>query len=258
MNVFALLLALLLLQAPGTSSAFNGIWLMDIPSIEGAAPESCSLDRGIFSRGDGASKLSVKADGRFHPVPSDGYVDAIAVTTSGSRKVRELDHYKGKLAYSVAYVVSADGGTLVRKVIEYNKPDGRPIPTTITYRRIGRIVRGASLVSGKWRSAGITTTRANLTETMKLDGNRFSSWRPGGSGYDAPIGGPPVPMKGDAADARAAVDMPNDRTIVVVMSKMEEPTVRMTMTLLPDDRTIDVTARRLSDGVDTRWVLRKQ
>jgi hypothetical protein len=258
MNVLALLPALLLLQTPGTNSGFNGIWLMDIPSSDGAAPESFFLDRGIFSRGDGTSKLSVKADGRFHPVPSDGYVDAIAVTMSGSRKVLELDHYKGKLAYSVAYVVSADAGTLVRKVVEYNKPDGRPIPTTITYRRIGRVVRGASLVSGKWRSTGVTTTRANLTETMKLDGNRFSSWRPGGSGYDATIGGPPVPIKGDAADARATVDMPNDRTIVVTMSGKEEATVRMTMTLLPDDRTIDVTAKRLNDGVDTRWTLRKQ
>jgi len=258
MKALALLPALLLFQTPGTSSAFNGIWLMDIRSSEGAAPESFSLDRNIFSRGDGASKLSVKADGRFHSIPGDGYVDAVAVTMLGSHKVRELDRYKGKLAYSVAYTVSADGGTLVRKVVEYNKPDGRPIPTTITYRRVGRVMRGASLVSGKWRSAGVTTTRANLTETMKLDGNRFSSWRPGGSGYDATIGGPPVRIKGDATDARAAVDMPNDRTIVVVMSKMEEATVRMTMTLLPDDRTIDVIARRLNDGVDTRWTLRKQ
>jgi hypothetical protein len=258
MNVLALLPALLLFQTPGTNSAFNGIWLMDIPSTEGAAPESFSLDRGIFSRGDGASKLSVKADGRFHLVPSDGYVDAIAVTRSGSRKVRELDRYKGKLAYSVAYVVSADGSILVRKVVEYSKPDGRPIPTTITYRRIGRVVRGASLVSGKWRSAGVTTTQANLTEAMKLDGNRFSSWRPGGSGYDATIGGAPVPIKGDAEDARAAVDMPNDRTIIVTTSRKGEATVRTTLTLLPDDRTIDVTARRLNDGVDTRWVLRKQ
>lgn len=258
MNVIAPLPALLLLQTLGTNSAFSGTWLMDIPSSEGAAPESFSLDRGIFSRGDGASKLSVKADSRFHSVPSDGYVDAVAVTMLGSRKVRELDRYKAKLAYSVVYTVSADGGTLVRKVVDYSKPDGRPIPTAITYRRIGRVARGASLVLGKWQSAGVTTTRAHLTETMKLDGARFSSWGPGGSGYDAAIGGSPVPIKGDAADARAAVDMPNDRTIVVTMSRKGEATVRTTLMLLPDDRTIDVTARRLNDGVDTRWVLRKQ
>jgi len=258
MKLLALLPAPFLFQTPGTSSAFNGTWLMDIPSSEGAAPESFLLDRNIFSRGDGASKLSVKADGRFHSIPGDGYVDAVAVTMLGSRKVRELDRYKGKLAYSVAYVVSADGSTLVRKVIDYSKPDGQPIPTTITYRRVGRTVHGASPLSGKWRSVGSTTTRAHLTETIKLDGTRFSSRGPGGSGYDATIGGPPVAMKGDAVNARAAVTMPNDRTIVVVMSQKEEATVRMTMTLLPDDRTIDVTAKRLNDGVDTRWTLRKQ
>ena len=258
MNILAQLPALLLLQTLGTNSAFNGTWLMDVPSNEGAAPESFSLDRGIFSRGDGASTLSVKADSRFHSIPSDGYVDAVAVTLLGSRKVRELDRYKGKLVYYVAYAVSPDGDTLVRKVVDYSKPDGRPIPTTITYRRIGRAVLGASPVSGKWRSAGVTTTRAHLTETMKLDGARFSSWRPDGSGYDATIGGSSVPIKGDAADARAAVDMPNDRMIVVTMSRKGEATVRTTLTLLPDDRTIHVTAKRLNDGVDTRWVLRKQ
>jgi len=119
---------------------------MDIPSSEGAAPESIALDRNIFSRGDGASKLSVKVDGRFHSIPGDGYVDAVAVTMLGSRKVRELDRYQGKLAYSVVYVVSANGDTLTRKVLDYSKPDGRPIPTTMTYRRIGRIMRGASPV----------------------------------------------------------------------------------------------------------------
>lgn len=258
MKVLALLPAPFLLQTPGTSSAFNGTWLMDIPSSEGAAPESFSFDRNIFSRGDGASKLSVKADGRFHSIPGDGYVDAVAVTMLGSHKVRELDRYQGKLAYSVVYVVSANGDTLTRKVIDYSKPDGRPIPTTNTYRRIGRIMRGASPVSGRWRNIAVTTTRANLTETMKLDGTRFSSWSAGGRGYDAMIGGSPVAMKGDTADARAAVTMPNDRTIIVTMSHKEEATVRMTMTLLPDDRTIDVTAKRLNDGVDTRWTLRKQ
>jgi hypothetical protein len=158
----------------------------------------------------------------------------------------------------VIYTVSPGGKAMTRKAVDYSKPDRRPIPTTMTYRRIGQPRRTGSLVSGRWAATGVATTRDYLTETFALNGTRFRSSGPGGIGYDAVIGGPPVPMKGDSEDARAAVAMPNDRTIVVTMSAKGVTSLLMTMTLLPDDRTINVTARRMIDGVDKSWVLRKR
>ena len=258
MNAAYFSLAVLLTQ-PQSPSPFNGSWLIDVPSaIKDAEQESFAIKNGIFSRGEGTSNLIVKADGRFHPISSDDYVDAVAVTIVSPSKVRELDRFKGKLVYSVVYTVSPDGNTMTRKVVDFSNPDHRPVPTTVTHRRVGRPQRAGSLVSGRWATVGVTTTRDHLTETIELNGTRFSSSGPGGAGYDAMIGGPPVPMRGDAASARVAVNMPNDRTIVVNMSLKGISTVLMTMTLLPDDRTINVTARRLSDGVDSSWVMHKR
>lgn len=258
MNLAWLSLALTIPQPQPASSPFNGIWLADIPSNKDAKPERFSLRRGLFSRGDAKSGLTVKADGGFHPVSSDGYVDAVAFTVPGPNKGRELDRFKGKLVYSVAYTVSADGSTMTRKVVDFSKPDHKPIPTTITQRRIGRPKRSGSPLSGQWRTVGVTTTRAHLTRSLRLTGTRFSISGPGDAGYEAVVGGPPVPMEGDAADARVAVTMPNDRTIVIHMARLAVPTVVMTMTLLPDDRTIKVSALRLSDGVDINWLMHKQ
>lgn len=240
------------------ASPFNGTWLMEISPNNNAEPKSFSLNRGIFSRGDAKSKVAIKTDGRFQPIPDDGYVDAISVEIVSPREIREQDRFKGKLVYSVTYRVSVDGNTLTRKVVDFSKPDSRPIPTVITDRRIGKARSGESHISGIWHTVEIKTTRSRLTENIKIVGSRFISSKPGGAGYDATIGGPPAPMRGDAADARVAVSMPNDRMAVINMSRSGKLTVRMTMMLLPNGRTINVSARRLSDGIDTKWILRKQ
>ncbi|MEO8374950.1 MAG: hypothetical protein ABI471_06985 [Sphingomonas bacterium] len=258
MNIAWLSLALFAAQPQAASSPFNGTWLAEIPSDKAAKPDFFSLRHGRFSRGDPKSRLTVKADGGFHPIASDGYVDAVAFTMLGPRKARELDRFEGKLVYSVTYSVSADGRTLTRKVVDFSKPDRKPIPTTITQRRIGRAECAGALLSGQWRTVGVTTTRHHMTQSLRLADHRFSSSGPGGAGYDAVVGGPPVPMAGDAADARVSVTMPNDRTVVVHMARLAVPTVEMTLSLLPDDRTIKVSALRLSDGVNISWLMHKQ
>ncbi|WP_128082143.1 hypothetical protein [Sphingomonas sp. Ant20] len=217
-----------------------------------------SLERGVFSRGDAKSKISVKADGRSYPVQDDGYVDSIEVAAIGSREVRERDYFRGKLVYSVNYRASADGDKLTKTVVNHSKPDHRAIISTITSRRIGGLRHSGSAVAGTWKLVGIETTRGHRTETILLRGSRFTSVTPGGSGFDATIGGPPVPVRGDAADGRIAVSMPNESVIVIDMSRNGKATVHKTMTLLPDQRTIAVSARRLNDGVNTEWILRKQ
>lgn len=258
MSFFYLVSVLVASRPQMPVSPFNGTWLMEIPSSKSAEPESFSLSRGIFSRGDDKSKITIKADGNFHSIPDDGYVDAISVIILGPRELREQDRLKGKLVYSVTYRVSVDGKTLTRKVVDFSKPNKRPIPTVITDRRIDKYRPSVSLISGRWQKVDIKTTRSHLTENIKLIGSRFISSKLGGAGYDAAIGGPPVPVKGDAADARVAVSMPNDRTAVIDMSRNGRSTVRMTMVLLPNDRTIKVIARRISDGTDTQWLLRRQ
>eukprot|EP01035_Chromulina_nebulosa_P042081 gene42081-56978_t len=154
------------------------------------------------------------ADGRFHSVPSDGYVDAVAVTVLGPRRVREMLRLGGKPVYSVTYDVAADGRTMTSRVIDLSKPDGKPIPGTTRYRRVGVAPGGMAPLNGRWQMLGVVTSRAHLTDRFRLEGNHFVVIRDGGGGYDAVIGGPPVPIAGEQAAARATVTMPDDHTIV--------------------------------------------
>lgn len=249
---------LLMTHAQAAVSPFNGSWVMDFVPSKDVKPDTYEVRDGIFSRGSGKSNVSVKTDGYFHSIQSDGYVDEVAVKVISPREMFEKDRFQGKIVYSINYIISPDGSEMTSKVVDYGKPDGHPISTTIVSRRIGKFQRGKSLISGSWQTLKMITTQSHLTEKMKLNGSRFSSSMPGGAGYDALVGGPSVPVRGDAADARVAVNMLSDRIIVIDMSRNGKATVHKTMTLSPDGRTINVNARRLSDGVDTNWMPHKQ
>lgn len=245
-------------QAQAAVSPFTGSWVMNFVPSKDVKPESFAVRGGIFSRGNGKYNVSVKTDGYFHSIQSDGYVDAIAANVISPREMVEKDEFKGKLVYLITYIVSSDGSEMNSKVIDYGKPNGHPVSSTIVRRRIGKSQRGKSVISGSWQTVKMITTKSHLTEEIKLNGSRFSSSMSGGAGYDALVGGPSVPVKGDATDARVAVNMPSDRVLIIDMSRNEKIMVHKTMTLSPDGRTINVNARRLSDGVDTKWILHKQ
>ncbi len=188
-------LALLAGQPVVASSPFNGTWLMDMTSMQ-RPPEisTFSLKDGVFSRGDREPGFAVKADGRSHRIARNDYIDAVAVTVLGPRRVREIDRLHGKIIYSVTYSVAADGRTMTARVIDFGKPDHKPVPTVVMRSRIGRAGRGPPL-SGRWQTTGATTTRGKLTEQFRLVGDRFSSIGVGGYGYEAVIGGAPAPYR---------------------------------------------------------------
>ncbi|HSI18148.1 MAG TPA: hypothetical protein VK980_10295 [Sphingomonas sp.] len=257
--ILTLLPLALLAATPAAPSPFNGIWMMDIASIERPPViATFSLDDGIFSRGTDGPAFAVKADGRVHVLADDdGYVDAVAVTVLTSRRVREVDFRRGRIVYVVTYTVAADRGTMAERVVDFSKPDGKPVPGVTMHVRVGRPEPGSPL-NGQWRQSGVTTTRDHLTDRFRLVDNRFSDIGPGGSGYDAVIGGPPVPVRGDAPTATTAVTMPDDRTIVEHAFTDGAPTMTKTMTLLPDGRTIRVVARLTAKGTELVWLLRRQ
>ena len=251
-------LALLVASGEASSSAFTGTWLIDIPSsMTDAEPERYSVKQGMFKRGGSKGGVIVRADGRYHKIPSDGYVDEVAISSLDRRSVREFDRLDGKLVYTVSYLVSPGGNSMVEKVTDYTKPDHRPVRTTITHHRVGPLRRSRALLTGQWRVEGLSTTKSHLTEVLRLEGNHFISADPAGVGYDAIIGGVPVPISGDAADARAAVRMPNDRTVIVQMSRSGKPTVKITMTMQRGGSSIRVAARRENEVVDTSWVMHR-
>ena len=247
-----LLLAMLSGSGDAAVSPFTGDWVMEPPP---SPPMKLSLGKGVFSRGKGASSVRVDADGHFHRLPPDDYVDEVAVVVLGPGRLREIDRLHGRVVYVVAYTVSAGGRALTQRVTEYTRPDHRPVTATVTYRRNAG---AGSRLTGLWTSVGVQTSRANLTDRFEVSGDRFSRSSLGGYGYDAMIGGPPVPVRGDAPGARMQVSMPDARTIVERLSLNGALGVVSTMSLQPDGRTIRVTGERVAGHSQFSWVMRKQ
>jgi len=252
-------LALIAAQPITATSPFTGAWMFDQASMK-APPEitTLSLRNGVFSRGDSRSRFSVKADGRLHRIARGGYVDAVSVAVLGPRRLREVDRLGGKIIYVVTYELSLDGRTLTARVVDFGKPDGKPIPTTIVRVRIGHAAAGGSRLSGRWQTVGVATTRGHRTDTFRLEGGCFGVLGPGGYGYEAVIGSAPASVRGDLATAQSAVTMPDDHTIVEHNFVDGVATYTKTMTLLPDGRTIRVVGRREGETKDMTWLLRRQ
>ena len=251
-------LALLAAQPAAAESPFNGTWLIDLGSIE-RRPEITifALRNGVFSRAGHGRGFAVMADGRIHGIAGDVYVDAVAVTVLGPRRVREIDRLRGRIVYSVTYDVSRYGTTMTARVVDWGKPDHKPITTVVTRARIGRAGPGSPL-NGRWQETGAKTTRGHRTDRFRLVGNRISDTGPGGYGYEAVIGGPAAPVRGDVASAETAVTMPDEHTIVERSFVNGAPTFTKTMTLMPDGRAIRVVGRRQGETADVVWMLRRQ
>lgn len=246
--------------AKPAESAFNGTWRVDVSSLTlPAVPEAIRLKDGIYASGDPDSPTRVRADGRFHRIAGDGYVDELAITVLDRHRVRETDKLRGKIVYMTTYIVSADGRTMTTHTTDLSKPDGKPVKSERIRKRVGQPDRGAHLISGSWQVVKLNVlTSSYLDWILKLDGNAFSSSSTNGYGFDAVIDGPPVPVRGDNAHGMKAVTMPAKNTIVETASSNDVVGSVMTLTMMPDGKSIKATSRNVKEGTATTFMLYKR
>lgn len=218
----------------------SGRWRMDTASmVDDAKPTGIRLVDGGFQKDDNEV---VRADGQLHHVAGDGYVDEQSITIENDHQVKEVDRIRGKVVYTVDYVVSSGGDSLTMRIISYTSPNGQPVPTESIHRRIGVTVPLAHIISGDWKRVAVVTSAKN-DWFLKLDGNHFSSRTEGGIGYDAVVGGGPVPIDGDNSGARAQITRPRADTIVETgLSVKGAVDDTMSLQLMPDRNTIRATA----------------
>ncbi|WP_242184618.1 hypothetical protein [Sphingomonas sp. CARO-RG-8B-R24-01] len=242
-------------SAETTDEAFTGRWRIDTASITGdIKPTVFRVRDGVFRRDD---NRAVKADGRLHPVSSDGYVDEQSISIESDHVIKEIDKVRGKLAYTVDYVLSPDGDTLTWHVASYTGPDGQVVRGETVQRRIGSPSKGAHLISGTWKRVGVTAdSRQDMI--LKLHGNRFSSRTDSGSGFDAIIGGDPVKFDGDNSGVRAQITSPRPDLIVETdLSARGTVDDVFSLELMPDQKTIRATGVYGPEKRSTTFYLHK-
>lgn len=229
---------------------------MDTASLRGETrPTVIVLADGIF-RKDGDAPI--RADGELHPYPGDAYVDQRSISIKDARHVVEVDHIRGKLAYIVEYVVSADDDTLTWHIANYTSPNGQGVKSETVQRRVGTPAQGAHLLSGTWERVSVSVD-SKSDWILTLDGDRFSWRMENGTGYDAVVGGKAVPIAGDNSGARAVVTRPKPDTIVETdYSATGTFDDVLTMQLLSDNNTIRCVARSRRQKKPTTFILHRQ
>lgn len=248
------------LCAPSLASAsdqsFSGRWRIDTKSVTGdVKPTVFRVVAGQFKR-DGIQ--AVKADGTPTSITGDGYVDEITISIKSDHVIEEVDKIRGKLAYTVGYVVSPDGNTLTSHIASYTSPSGEAVEAETVMRRIGAASNSGHLISGKWQRVSVTVD-AKSDDILRLDGKRFSWRTAGGGGYDAIIGGKPVKIDGDNSGSQARITRPrSDLIIETDLSATGEVESVMSLELLPDKRTIRVSGRYGPQKRQTKYYMRKQ
>lgn len=238
------------------ASPFNGRWRMDTASITvDTKPTVFQVRDGRFKRDDDAS---ITADGHFHLVVGDDYVDEQSITIESGHVVKEVDKIRGKLAYTVDYSISPDGNTLTPHVVSYTSPDGKAVRSETVQRRVGLAKKRAHLLSGGWKLIRVTADSKH-DWILKLDGDRFSRRTDGGSGFDAIIGGAPVRLDGDNSGVHAQITRPRPDLIVETdLSAKGTVDDILSMQLMPDGKNIHATGVYGPERRTTAFVMRKQ
>lgn len=191
------------MAAAGT---IDGTWKADIDSIQiDQKPDEYLLQGGQYSCKSCVPSFTVAADGAFHPV-SLPYADSYAVKVVDDHNIVRSSKKGGRQVGETKVSISADGNTLTGSFNDTSVANAPPSKGEFTETRVGPAPAGAHVVSGQWKTSKLANFNAEqLTTTYKLDGDTLHMSSPSGYSYDAKLGGPDVPIKGDIAGTTASV-----------------------------------------------------
>lgn len=213
--------ALITLVAVAASTAeprdpFSGRWRPDTQTIAFSKTRLfINLDDTGFARSTGTPpETKTPADGKFHRIKADGYVDSIAVWIVSEDEVREIDKLKERLVYEGRFVLAENGQTMTWFVTSFANATNSPVHSTSTWHRFSGVAKTTHGLAGEWQQTGVSLEEGANDWLFSLSRNSFSNRSPQGSGYAAQIGGPAVPLEGDSSGATVSVVRPDFYTLV--------------------------------------------
>lgn len=232
-------------------SPFDGTWRV--------YPSSAKLDQKPFtmytSQGwyhciSCTPPFDVAADGQFHAIPDQNF-DTASVTIPDAHTLTLVLKKGDKTIFEQTGVVSADTKILSIKSTSYPMNGTAPQPSTTTLKRVGVLRPGVHATSGNWVPLKFTDTEADLSFTLKMNGDELTMTDPTGDNYTAKFDGSDYPYKGsfgnDAVflkkiDAHTIVETDKYKGKVVSDQKMTVSPNGKTMTLVVHDAQRDTTS----------------
>lgn len=200
-------------SATTAGDVISGTWKADIDSVQfNQKPDEFLLKDGQYSCKSCVPPVTVAADGAFHPITAP-YADSLAVKVVDDHNVVRTSKKAGRQVGETKLTVSADGNTLTASFTDTSAPKGPPGKGTFVETRAGAAPAGAHAISGQWKPSKLQDFNAEaLTFTFKLNGDTMQMNSGTGQSYEAKLGGPDVPIKGDIAGTTASVKKTGDNS----------------------------------------------
>lgn len=247
-------------NATGTTAAsadaINGTWKADIASVKfDQKPDEYLLKDGQYSCKSCVPSYTVAADGAFHAV-SLPYADSIAVKVVDDHTIQRMSKKGDRQIGESKVTVSADGNTLNGEFTDTSVANAPPGKGQYTESRVGPASAGAHAVSGQWKPEKLANfNEESLTIAINVEGDTFHFSSPSGYSYDAKIGGPDVPVKGDIAGTTAAVAKSGGS--YVETDKRDGKVVGTTTFSVGADGNLNVVGEDKLSGSKTTWTATK-
>ena len=176
----------------------DGTWKADLATVQmDEKPSTYLLKDGTYSCPTCIPAVKVAADGAFHPVKSP-YSDSMSVTVVDPKTIKIVRRKGDTITSESTQTVSDDGKSLAFEFKDSSVPNAPPVTGKGSDTRVGPTPAGAHAVSGDWKTAKYdAVSDEGLTFTFKTEGDMVHLSTPSGISYDAKLGGPAVPIKGD-------------------------------------------------------------
>jgi hypothetical protein len=240
------------------ATSVDGTWIADIDSVQfDQKPDEYLLQGGQYSCKSCVPSYTVAADGAFHPV-SLPYADSMAVKVVDDHTILRTAKKGNRQTGENKVTVSADGNTLTGNFTDSSVEKAPPTKGEYTETRVGAAPAGAHAVSGQWKPGKLANFNPEaLTVTLKVEGDTFHFSSPSGYSYDAKLGGPDVPIKGDIAGTTASVNKLDDGSYQET-DKRGGKVVGLTTFTAGSDGKLHVVGEDKTNGSKTTWTATKQ
>ena len=239
------------------AEGIEGSWKSDLASAQFEdQPDVYLLKDGQYNCSTCNPPLVASADGKFHPVADRPYYDSLAVTVVDDRTVK-FERKKGdRDVGNSTWQLSADGNTLNVEFVD--KTSATPVTGKGTSTRVAAAPAGAHAVSGSWKANRLDSISDEaLSFSYDLEGDTIRNQSGDGTSYEAKIGGPDAPVKGDDSGLFVAVTRPSENMFVETYKRNGKVVGIATLTIGADGKMSGVYENKMA-GSTTRYTASKQ
>lgn len=239
------------------ASTLDGTWKTKADSLQvSGTPNAYEISQGLYRCTSCVPQIDVKADGTDQSVTGHDYYDTVAIRIVNNNSVERTSKKGGKIVFTNAATVSADGKTLTEKWVDYT--GAQPAKGTTTSSRLTAGPAGSHALSGTWQqdrfSEGsdslVTIKYQSTADGLKMEWN--------GQSYDAKFDGKEYLTKNDPGNTMVSLKRIDANTIEETDRRDGKVTDIIRITVSADGRSLSVVDTDPVRNIKMTYTMMKQ